>query len=152
MKLPESTLIEQLKILHGKLDALVKHQASIKTWTVTIWVTLLAALAAQKIVLPSRLALFSMASPVVLMWFLDSVHGGIILLLSTQIREIEERLANGELEVQSPGEVFILARYGRYTMRNKANAFIHAVFAETNALFFVGLLVATYLATRFLLP
>ena len=152
MQLAESTLIEQLKILHGKVDGLVKHQASIKTWTVTIWVTLLAALAAQKIVLPAHVALFALASPVVLMWFLDSVHGGIILLLSTQIRELEERMACGNFDVQTTADVFISARYERHTVRSKARAFARAVLAETNALFFVGLLLATYFATRLLLP
>jgi hypothetical protein len=147
MALDAEIINKQLATLLDREDMLFKHQGSIKTWTVTVWVAVLAGIATQKIEISRPVAMFALASPVVLFWFLDGVHGGIRLLLVAHARELERRLATRDFETADPSEVFTLTRYERHRTRSKLSAFLRATFvAETNVVFYVSLLAATIVA------
>ena len=143
----------QLATLLSREDMLFKHQGSIKTWTVTVWVAVLAAIATRRIEISKGIAMFALASPVILFWFLDGVHGGIRLLLMTHARELEARLAASNFEYHDAAEIFVLSRYASHGLRSKWFAFLRATFAaETNTVFYVGLLAATAIAVAVFIP
>jgi hypothetical protein len=149
MQVEAEVIREQLDHLLRREDALFKNQLSIKTWTVTVWAAVFAAIATQRVTLTWPMALFALSAPIILFWFLDGVYGGVRILLETRGMELERRIAMRDYEFQSPSEIFVLSGYQRDGFSTKAHVFLRAsLVTETNTVFYTGLLAATLIAVR----
>ena len=148
MRVEADVVREQLAHLLNGEDMLFKYQGSIKTWAVTVWVAVLAAIGTQRIVLTRPMALFVLSAPIILFWFLDGVHGGQRILLREHGVELERRIATKDEELSDLADVFVLSKHLSDQFSTKMRAFLEAlILVASNTGFYVGLLVATSVAT-----
>lgn len=75
MRVEADVVREQLAHLLNREDMLFKYQGSIKTWAVTVWVAVLAAVGTQRIALTQPMALFVLSAPITFSGFLTVFTG-----------------------------------------------------------------------------
>ena len=139
-------VMKQVDILLEERKMLLNHRATIKNWSMTIWVAIVLATSSQQLTVSAEKSLLLMVIAVLLFWILESMYAAGTYFFHQHMLAIEGYLSKENDDSEFPGELFVYTRFHKNTLKEKIFVFTKCFFTlQSLNMIYILLLLSSFI-------